>query len=366
MSGARRRHRELLAISVALVGLTLVFLFYTVMRADSDGAAPPEWGRVAADGKYLLWMGPAARAGSQAGGCLLFEYRKSDTSVCFDSRGGARVKHEGYRSGYSVAAKRDDSGQEFSLRLRRSDLMLRPGKPSVRYCQDRSCRQSTLLEERLRIEPAVLTSCQATAPWRTSNVSTDEKVIALTLDDGPGDFTGEALEALDKHAVPATFFVVGVHARERMALLNETVRRGHVVANHTYYHPDLSVMDEARVKDELTSTEQILEEANGFGSCVMRAPMGRDGGAAAAVARSLGLVSVNWNAGAHDYLGLSRERITTDTLSLAKPGAIILLHDGGPRQETVAALPGIIKTLRDQGYRFVTVPELLKLKTSYQ
>lgn len=322
---------------------------------------------VTVGGDTVTWFRPFPEAEDRKSECLNLEYEDESMSACLQRDGQARISHDRFDSEYFVQVDIARSEQGEEIKFRRSDLMLRVGSAAVRFCQDSICEPATSdTQGKLVVTPAIMTSCQAKAPWRVGGVQTDEKIIALTLDDGPGEHTEQALRVVNRFNVPVTFFVVGVHAEKQIPILREMVASGHVVANHSYSHLNLGLMTQQRIRDELASTEASISEANGFGSCMMRAPMGLDGGSTVPVARRMGMISVNWNAGAHDYIGLDRDRIVSDTLALVKEGSIIVLHDGGPREETIAALPKIIKKLRADGYRFVTVPELLNLEATYR
>ena len=299
--------------------------------------------------------------------CLRADRGTHRTVVCLTGKKQVRVRHVGYRTGYRLPAEVTRSGTGVTVRMATADLMLRPGRASLSEKCRRGCAPRKVTVGSTKVPIRVLESCRAKSPWLFNSRDTREKVVALTLDDGPSQYTRSAIKILRKAGVPATFFVVGVHARTDPKALRKLRARGHVLANHTYNHPDLSTLPEAEVAAELRRTTDVIRSATSFTTCMFRAPYGENPPNVVQVARQLGLATINWNAGAHDYLSLSSSAITRQTLETTKPGSIILLHDGGGnRAATLAALPGIIKTLRDRGYRFVTVPDLLDISPTYR
>ncbi|MFD5766140.1 polysaccharide deacetylase family protein [Streptomyces sp. NPDC127049] len=184
------------------------------------------------------------------------------------------------------------------------------------------------------------------------------KCIALTFDAGPGKDTPHLLDILKEKQVPATFFLLG---RKHVDRYPKVVRRiadeGHEVANHTWTHQILTDLDEAEVREELSRTQDAIEKITGRKPVLMRPPQGRTDSTVGDVSRELGLAQILWSITAKDYSttdsGLIRERVLTQ----AHRDGIILLHD--IYDGTVPAVPEIIDELRNRGYTFVTVPELL-------
>ena len=120
---------------------------------------------------------------------------------------------------------------------------------------------------------------------------------------------------------------------------------------------------DAAAAGELLWTSRAIRRATGRPPCVLRAPYGRTGPGLVAAARAQGMVVTEWNVDPQDWRSPSPARTARAVLSALRPGAIILLHDGGPRaQETRDALPRILRGLRRRGYRSLTVPALLHLR----
>ena len=190
---------------------------------------------------------------------------------------------------------------------------------------------------------------------------TRRKVVALTFDDGPGPATARVLAQLRRAGQRATFFVIGRQISGYEGDLRRADRAGDAIGNHTWDHVDVSAGG-AKAANELAWTSQAIRRATGRPPCVMRAPYGKTGPGLVAAARAQGMVVTEWNVDPQDWRSPSAARTTRAVLSALRPGAIVILHDGGPRaQETLRALPRILRGLKRRGYRSVTVPELLHL-----
>ncbi len=183
------------------------------------------------------------------------------------------------------------------------------------------------------------------------------KEVALTFDDGPyGETTEDILQTLKDNDVQATFFVVGRHVDERPGLVRKIMSEGHEVGNHTYSHPRLTQITHGQAKEELELCEQAVLNATGAHMNLMRPPgMNFDDGLLS-LAQDMGYTTVHWNALAGDYLPVEPGMIVKRVLWQVQPGSVILLHDS---PDTARALPELIRRLKVDGYRFVTVTQML-------
>ncbi len=184
--------------------------------------------------------------------------------------------------------------------------------------------------------------------------------IALTFDDGPGPYTPEVVSVLAKYGVPATFFEIGEQEQYFNQGTSEIVSHGWVIGDHTETHPQMSQLSQADQR------RQLLDETANIGRYgapfprLFRPPYGVWNSTTLSLLRKYRMLMVLWSVDTNDYTMPGVDSIVHTAVSGAKPGAIILMHDGGGnRQETVDALPTIIKDLRAQGYKLVTVPRLL-------
>ncbi|MEU7115449.1 polysaccharide deacetylase family protein [Streptomyces sp. NPDC046182] len=184
------------------------------------------------------------------------------------------------------------------------------------------------------------------------------KCIALTFDAGPGKDTPHLLDVLKEKKVPATFFLLGKkHVDRYPEVVKRIADEGHEVANHTWTHRILTDLEADEVRDELSRTQDAIEKITGSRPTLMRPPQGRTDDTVSEVSRDLGLAQILWSVTAKDYSTTDSELIRKRVLEGARGDGIILLHD--IYDGTVPAVPGIIDELKDRGFTFVTVPQLL-------
>ncbi|WP_232735748.1 polysaccharide deacetylase family protein [Alteribacter populi] len=196
---------------------------------------------------------------------------------------------------------------------------------------------------------------------------TTENKIALTFDDGPDPrFTPGVLDVLSEYNVPATFFLMGARAEANPDLAQRIVEEGHVVGNHTFWHPDL--VEEADVDllvEEVTRTEDVLAEVLGLRTTLFRAPYGFLYRELVEELEILNYSVIGWSVDSLDWQEITPEEIAENVLTQIQPGSIVLMHDGAEpefdRTQTIESLHEIIPTLQEQGYEFVTVSELLNI-----
>ncbi len=196
-----------------------------------------------------------------------------------------------------------------------------------------------------------------------ANIS-DSKVIALTFDDGPTAETLKILEILQKHNAVATFFCLGANLRENPGIAKRVVLAGNAIGNHTWHHYYHNVTEKT-ASDEIDNTGVHIYRSTGAKSLLFRPPGGRLNNGFADYAKKKNYVVVMWSIDPKDFSQPPAAAIARTVLSRATSGAIVLLHDGGgDRQQTVEAVSLIIPKLKQQGYRFVTVPQLLQMQAA--
>jgi peptidoglycan/xylan/chitin deacetylase (PgdA/CDA1 family) len=188
-----------------------------------------------------------------------------------------------------------------------------------------------------------------------------EKVVALTFDDGPWpDTTEQVLNILNQFNIKATFFWVGQALQQNPDVAKKVVAAGHAIGNHTWRHL-MDDVDAPTAAEEIGNTAKLIYETTGVRTNLFRPPGGNMTGAMVPFAKQLKDIITLWEVDSNDYY-VSAPIIVDNVLTQVQPGGIILMHDGGgDRTQTVQALPQIITTLQRQGYRFVTVPELLAM-----
>ncbi|MGW7408509.1 polysaccharide deacetylase family protein [Streptomyces sp. NPDC054833] len=186
----------------------------------------------------------------------------------------------------------------------------------------------------------------------------EAKCIALTFDAGPSENSARLLDILKEKRVPATFFLLGKrHIEKYPELVKRMAAEGHEVASHTWDHKILTRISEKQIREELQRPDDAIERLTGHRPTLMRPPQGRTNGTVHRISRELGLAEVLWSVTAKDYTTTDSALITKRVLAQASRDGIILLHD--IYQGTVPAVPGIIDALKERGYVFVTVPQLL-------
>ena len=200
------------------------------------------------------------------------------------------------------------------------------------------------------------------------NVDTGEKVIALTFDDGPWkDQTARILDILAANDAKATFFTVG----ERIEGLQDVVRRahdeGHQVCTHSWDHAagsgqgiNLDFMTDEEQRAEIERGLAAIAEATGAeASRVVRVPGGNLSENTARILSEFATAEIGWNVDTHDWKKPGTD-VIVERMMQAGPGDVLLMHDGGgDRSQTVEALAQALPRLREMGYRFVTIDELL-------
>ena len=198
---------------------------------------------------------------------------------------------------------------------------------------------------------------------------TRENVIALTFDDGPcHPYTEQLLGILDREGVRATFFMPGANVRREPSLAAEVASR-HVVGNHTFTHPYLTWSRVGTIREELERGQEAIGEATGALPALFRVPHGWYGPQVISTAEDLGLRCVGWSVMAWDWNKPPPQTIERRILRGARSGGLTLLHDGqdtdayprADRSRTIAAVLRIVGKLKESGYRFVTVPEMMSL-----
>jgi peptidoglycan/xylan/chitin deacetylase (PgdA/CDA1 family) len=202
-----------------------------------------------------------------------------------------------------------------------------------------------------------------------SRGNSTEKVIALTFDDGPNEpYTSQILDILDNHGVRATFFLIGKNVELYPDTANRILSDGHVIGDHTYSHNANHAITNVGCK-EINLTQKVIFDTVGVKPHLYRPPHGKKSPWELECIKKDNLIEVTWTDTTYDQLNETlASSFAQKIIEKAKPGEIILLHDGygtehntkdSDKSLTVEALPIIIEGLQKQGYEFVTVPELL-------
>lgn len=188
--------------------------------------------------------------------------------------------------------------------------------------------------------------------------------IALTFDDGPSEGTLPLLDYLRKEAVWATFFQCGMNVRRWPHIAGQVAASGHQLGNHTYSHPKLLFKSREFICREFTEAQKVIHLETGIAPMLLRPPYGFRWVGMREVQRRLALLGVMWTAIAFDWRWPA-DRIAAHVLVHASPGGIICLHDGrgvDPKPDisaTLSAVQKIVPVLKDKGYAFEIVSDLM-------
>ncbi|MBP9690792.1 polysaccharide deacetylase family protein [Candidatus Woesebacteria bacterium] len=193
-------------------------------------------------------------------------------------------------------------------------------------------------------------------------VETNEKVVALTFDDGPTVYTKDVLNTLEEKNIKATFFVMGSELEKKPEIGKTIASEGHELANHSYSHQRMWFKSQSFIADEIEKTNTLIRETGYKGDIHFRPPYGKK------------ILGLPWYLSKHDIktimvdvepdtYGSEANFLVEYTLENTKSGSIILLH---PFCETCSgqreAIGRIVDGLQAKGFRFVTVSELLTYK----
>ncbi|MBP1989115.1 polysaccharide deacetylase family protein [Paenibacillus eucommiae] len=220
--------------------------------------------------------------------------------------------------------------------------------------------------------PNALTLTDLRQKYRTYfifNGPADKRQVALSFDDGPDDiYTPKILDVLNKYGVKATFFLIGNRAEAYPELVKRIAKEGHVIANHSYNHPNLPKITDAEFQDQVLRTVNILHQLVGYVPKLFRPPYGNINSEQIEWMASQQLFVVNWNVDSLDWKNLNADQVYANIMGDVQPGSIILQHSAGGTGEdlsgTVEALPRIIEKLQADGVKLVTIPELLGMTST--
>lgn len=196
---------------------------------------------------------------------------------------------------------------------------------------------------------------------------TNKKVIYLTFDNGyEQGYTEEILDVLNKKDVPATFFVTGHYLKSEPDLVKRMVKEGHIVGNHSWSHPDLTEVSNERLKRELKKVEKLYTEITGKHDMrYLRPPRGVFSERTLALTQKLGYTNVFWSLAFLDWETDKQKGWKysyRNVMEQIHPGAILLLHTVS--KDNAKALPKIIESLREKGYKFKSLDYLMAHKTT--
>lgn len=186
-----------------------------------------------------------------------------------------------------------------------------------------------------------------------TNVTSRDKKVVLTFDDGPHANTAAVLEILRKEDVKAVFFLVGKHAAAQESLVRQLSEAGHQVGNHSYSHTaSFGWQSAKKMAAEIERTNHVLESITGVPVSLFRPPFGVTNPNLGKAIRMSGMLSIGWSIRSYDTVAKDEDRLIRRIMQRLHPGAVILLHERC--DITVRVLPALIHKIRQQGYTFAT------------
>lgn len=196
-----------------------------------------------------------------------------------------------------------------------------------------------------------------------STIDSDQKIVALTFDDGPNDKTDHVLHALEQANIKASFFLIGESMEAYPEETRKLIQAGHEIGNHTYSHQRMIFKSPSFIENEIEKTDGLIREAGYEGEILFRPPYGK---------KLLGLPyylsqhnrkTIMWDVEPETYpeVAKSPETIVQYVLQNTKPGSIILLHIWHySKEEQSYIIENVTKGLKDKRYTFQTVSQLLQ------
>jgi len=248
-------------------------------------------------------------------------------------------------------------------------LYVKPGKnKAIETISIKSDLLATVLKQdilgdtsRISVVAANPTYQVTTMPPHIVPIDPNKKMLAITFDDGPGVLTPRVLDVLQQYDAHATFFVIGRQVPTYAGTVKREVIDGHEVGNHTWDHPNLTLLDQATAARQVDRTQDAVRQAtNGYTPQLLRPPQGAFNGAVASLAQTRGMQLALWNVDTLDWLDRDSELIYRRIMASAGDGRIILVHDIHPT--SVEAVIRAIPELITQGYQLVTWSDLNKYR----
>ena len=196
------------------------------------------------------------------------------------------------------------------------------------------------------------------------SVETEEKKIAISFDCAWGvDYTDSLLDIMQKNEVRCTFFAVQFWVERYPEYVQKIINYGHEMGTHSRTHPYMSTLSKAQIQDELTTSSKAIEALTGKKVTLFRPPYGDYNDTLIDTCNEMGLYPIQWDVDSLDWKNLSATEIAMRIVNSVKNGSIILCHNNG--LHTAEALPLIFSTLKNRGYEFVPISELIHTENYY-
>ena len=185
----------------------------------------------------------------------------------------------------------------------------------------------------------------------------------MSFDDGPSaTLTPKLLDLLAARHIKATFFVIGENVMEHPEVVARAAREGHEIGNHSWSHPNLAKMSQESVRSQLQRTDAAIKNATGERPTLMRPPYGSITDREKHwIHDEFGYRIILWDVDPYDWKRPGPAVVRNRILKETRPGSIVLSHDIHPG--TIEAMPSTLDALEANGFKFVTVSELIGMAT---
>lgn len=330
--------------------------FPTPMPVD---VTPPPALRVQQEVRELVVTWRDGRVAPIAPRCLMLRGQAAPGSprLCVWGARDVRVRSGGQWRRVQAQMSRPFPTQ-VALRVDGAEVGLTPGAMRVHQVTRTGELRPELAAVPTRWRATRMVSCQRTGAAQVTSAARRGGLVGLSFDDGPGPYTDDVLRILARYNARATFYVVGASVGGRGDLVRAALAAGHHVGNHSWAH------EKYVGAGSMAATNRAVTRASGFRPCTFRPPYGLTNGSVVQAANGLEMSSVLWSVDPRDWTNGSRE--IARIASRARAGDIVLLHDGGARASTVAALPRILSAWRARGLTPVSIEDLLGYTTTYR
>jgi len=203
-------------------------------------------------------------------------------------------------------------------------------------------------------------------PIAIAGTRTDHKVVALTFDHSWGNkYTEAILDTLRQHNVKVTFFIMGPWAKKYPEVAKRIAADGHEIGSHGYKHENYGNMPPEWVREDIQKAHTLIKEITGVEPKLIRPPNGHYSKKSLQVAEELGYKTIIWNIDSLDWKNPGRDVIIERVMKRLKPGGIILMHASDTPTQTADALPILLDKIKAEGYKIVTVGQLLTEHAEY-
>lgn len=206
--------------------------------------------------------------------------------------------------------------------------------------------------------PAIVGASSTTRQLPVYSVQRDDKVVALSFDAAWGnEDTQTLIDILDKYDIHATFFVVGDWVDKYPESVKALSDAGNEVMNHSSHHAHFSQLNDSEIVSDITACNEKIAAVTGETPVLFRCPYGEYDDHVISAVNGMGMTAVQWDVDSLDWKGISADEIKSRVLKNVSPGSIVLFHNAA--ENTPQALPGIIESLIADGYRIVSISQML-------